>query len=124
MENIKEYFGDIFKCLKISLPVAILLAVFGMISYTIKILFKISLEFSSIDMMLAIRNAGIKISCLGILLGVLGMIRHEKNTRDFENQEKWEKYFKKLKIVGTILFISFFSLIYFLILDLALYFFK
>ncbi|WP_040192159.1 hypothetical protein [Clostridium culturomicium] len=120
-QKIGTYVDDILYCLKLSLKIALIPIVIGVIGTIVYLLIKgESIEF--IRILLGVRNVGIVFSCGGLFICALGFLQPLKLLRPLSYHNTWKKYFKQFGLVGVMFCISGFMAVYFLGLDVAIYY--
>ncbi len=120
-KKIEACVHDVLYCLKLSLKIALIPIILGVVITLGYLLIKgESIEFLRI--IVGVRNIGIIFSCAGLFICALGFLQPLKLLRPLSYNSSWEKYFKKFGLVGAMFCISGFMASYFLILDVLIYY--
>ena len=120
-QKIEAYVHDLLYCIKLSLKIALIPAVLGLIGTIVYLFFKgETIEFMRV--IIGIRNVGLVFSCLGLFICCLGFLQPLKLLRPLSYHNTWENYFRQFGLVGAMFCISGFMVIYFLILDMLIYY--
>lgn len=121
IKDVKEYANDILYCFKLSLKIAMIPLVLGIV-YTVisSLINRESIEILGI--IAGIRSIGIIFSCAGLFICALGFLQPLKLLRPLSYNESWRRYFYKFGLVGAMFCICGFMAIYFLGLDVLLYY--
>lgn len=120
-QKIEECVHDILYCLKLSVKIAFIPIIIGIIVTLVNLLIKgQDIELSRI--LMGIRSTGIVFSCGGLFICALGFLQPLKLLRPLSYDYTWQNYFKQFGLVGAMFCISSFVLAYFLGLDLFIYY--
>jgi hypothetical protein len=119
-QDVKGYIQDVVFCFKLSLKLAIIPVVLGIIISFIYLLIKgQAIELSPI--LVGIRNTGIIFSCAGLSVAALGFLQPTKLLRPLNYHKTWRRYLDKFGLVGTIFCTSSFLVSYFFIYDILIH---
>lgn len=113
----KGILKDLFRCFKLSLKIFLIPLILGALVGVIASISKG--EFLLLEIFSSINRAAIRISCFGLAIAGIGLIK-TRMMEPLNYEEKWAEYFSVLNLVGAIFFISLFMLVYSIIIDVAL----
>ncbi|MFR1708999.1 MAG: hypothetical protein ACLSV2_08875 [Clostridium sp.] len=119
-QNIKGYMSDVFFCFKLSLKLAIIPIVLGIVISFIYLLIK-GRAIELLPILMGIRSAGIIFSCIGLFISGLGFLQPLKLLRPLSYEKTWRKYINRFGLVGIIFCTSAFMVAYFFIYDIIVH---
>lgn len=119
-QKVKGYMSDVFFCFKLSLKLAIIPIVLGIVISFIYLLIK-GQGISISPILMGVRSAGIIFSCMGLFISALGFLQPLKLLRPLSYEKTWRKYLNKFGLVGTIFCTSAFLALYFFIYDIIIH---
>lgn len=119
-DNMQAYVHDFLYCVKLSLKIAIIPVIIGIvITFGYLIIKGDPIHVSRI--LVGIRNTGIIFSCAGLFICAAAFLQPSKFLRPLNYNKKWRLYFEKFQLVGSLFCISLMISIYFLIFDVVLW---
>lgn len=120
-QKIGAYTHDVFYCVKLSLKIALIPIILGIVgTFGYLIIKGETIEFTRI--LLGVRSVGIVFSCGGLFICGLGFLQPLKLLRPLSYHNTWQNYFEKFGLVGAMFCISGLMTVYFLGLDLLIYY--
>lgn len=119
-DNMQAYVHDFLYCLKLSLKIAIIPVVIGIIITLGYLLIKGEPIYIS-RVLIGIRNTGIIFSCAGLFVCAAAFLQPSKFLRPLNYKKKWRLYFEKFELVGSLFCISLMITVYFLIFDVVVW---
>lgn len=120
-QKLGAYVHDTLYCLKLSLKIALIPIVIGVIG-TIGYLLIKGESIELVRILLGVRNVGMVFSSAGLFICALGFLQPLKFLRPLSYHNTWEMYFKQFGLVGAMFCVSGLIAIYFLGLDVFIYY--
>lgn len=117
---IANFFEDFVYCIKLSLKIALLPILIGLVATTIYCLISKN-PISLYALLRGVRNTGIIMSCFGLFICALAFLKPD-TLGPLNYQKQWRMYFVKFNLVGAIMCICTLILFYFLMFDLGLWY--
>jgi len=118
--KVSDFFEDFFYCIKISMKVALIPVIIGLV-FSLGYCLTSGNPITTYAILRAIRSTGIIFGCFGLFICGLAFMKPE-TLGPLSYQKEWRMYFVKFNLIGVILCISTLIAFYFLMLDVVVWY--